>query len=74
MPDEKWLVTHASEHGAVRMWWVDGETAARMIESEAKRGPSNPSEPQSIGFPTLTGAALIWLTPGQSLTVEKSNW
>lgn len=21
--NERWVVTHATEHGAVRMWWVE---------------------------------------------------
>jgi hypothetical protein len=70
MNDERWIVTHATEHGATRMWWVDERVMQWMmgVMEINDQGMS-----RNISFPTLTGRALIWLTPGQSLTVEKSN-
>jgi hypothetical protein len=72
MTDERWIVTHATEHGATRMWWVDEATANWLIDRLDTSMPEGAVNRPLI-FGPLTGRALIWLTPGQSLTVEKSN-
>jgi hypothetical protein len=70
MSDERWIVTHATEHGATRMWWVD-EDEADVLRGIISEPLPKDGAPLAIG--TNTGTALIWLTPGQSLTVERSN-
>jgi hypothetical protein len=70
MSEERWVVTHATEHGATRMWCVDGTTAETLFNV---MNGSVHANGQPVAFRTNDGAALIWLTPGQSLTVERSN-
>ena len=70
MTPEHWIVTHATESGAMRMWWVDATSAETLFK--VMNGTVHASG-QPVAFRTDNGAALIWLTPGQSLTVEKSN-
>ncbi len=70
MSDERWVVTHTTESGATRMWWVDEDEAVNLRRLIVQQYPK---DGLALVFSTMTGAALIWLTPGQSLTVEKSN-
>ena len=69
---ERWVVTQVTEHGARQMWWVDEETAHWVMEEWDNIGQSSSSW-SILRFCTLTGKSLIWLTPGQSLTVEKEG-
>lgn len=72
MTNERWMVTHTTESGATRMWWVDRAAAMRVLGAVGDADWSAASS-SMLNITTLTGRALIWLTPGQSLTVEKSN-
>jgi hypothetical protein len=54
------------------MWWVDEATAKDAINAMAT-GDFSKQQKSMLKMATTTGRALIWLTPGQSLTVERSN-
>jgi hypothetical protein len=68
MTDQLWTVTHATVSGEWRSWTVDFDEAQTIIEAIADR-----SLPDRLPIDTTTGTALIWLTPGQSLTVERAR-
>jgi len=72
MSEERCVVTHTTESGATRMWWVDEATAKDAINAMAT-GDFSKQQKSMLKMATTTGRALIWLTPGQSLTVERSN-
>lgn len=74
MTEERWIVTHATESGATRMWWVSENVAKGLLEHiHGSLSNGTHGRRVAIAIDTIAGAALIWLTPGQSLTVEKSN-
>ena len=68
MSEQLWTVTHVMTDGGWRMWAVDFDEAQTIIEAIADR-----SLPDRLPIDTTTGTALIWLMPGQSLTVEKAR-
>lgn len=70
MSDERWVVIHASARGCIKHWYVNAAVAKELIEFAR---PASGDKSLSIGFDTISGRALIWFTPGQSLTVEKAS-
>ena len=66
MSDQLWTVTHATATGEWRSWTVDDEIATDLEDKLIERETS-------IFLITTTGRVLIWLTPGQSLTVERAR-
>lgn len=77
MADQLWTVTHATATGEWRSWTVTEEVAGRLIDDMPGAGlhpeTNEPIQQEPWTFETTTGRALIWLTPGQSLTVERAR-
>jgi hypothetical protein len=71
MSDQLWTVTHATAEGQLRWWTIPDYQAEVLLDilgdSECleRNGP--------WVFDTTSGRAMIWLTPGQSLTVERAR-
>ena len=73
MSEQRWIVTWMSAKGATRFWEVDGDNAKKLADALHK-GPADTRAPWwCFAFRTTTGHATVWLTPGQTLTVERAN-
>jgi hypothetical protein len=75
MKEQLWTVTHVTATGEWRMWTVDNEHELGRIEEFmgllGRRSES--TMPAVLDFAASTGYVVIWLTPGQSLTVERAR-
>lgn len=72
MTDEtaKWTVCRTTAHGSAKWWEVDQAQAEVLMGLMAELVPGTV---WPVTISTMRGAALIWMVPGQTLTVEKSN-
>jgi len=71
MPDQLWTVTHATAEGQLRWWTIPDHQAEVLLDIMGDREYLRADGPWT--FETTTGRVLIWLTPGQSLTVERAR-
>lgn len=72
MSDQLWTVTHATATGEWRSWTVDDETGNELV-GKLKNPDSGSNFLGGLAIRTTTGWVVIWLTPGQSLTVENAR-
>ena len=70
MSEQLWTVTHATPEGQLRWWTVDDECATQLAGLLQMEGHENGMR---LYVPTTACRVMIWLTPGQSLTVEKAR-
>lgn len=69
MMTKKWIITHMMNEGG-KSWLVDQEKASEITEFFRTADVSS-AHAAFLQISTTTGSALIWLTPGQSLTIEE---
>ena len=71
MSDQLWTVTHATAEGQLR-WWTIPDYQAEVLLDIFSDGEYLKADGPWI-FETTTGKAIVMLTPGQSLTVERAR-
>lgn len=73
MRDQLWTVTHATAEGQLRWWTVDEMMALGLGEVLQTVAENPPVGAMPLYMDTTTGCVMVWLTPGQSLTVERAR-